>query len=269
MRKSIPALLFALVLFVSCSNKKSLENKVWKLVNVSSPSTAGLLNHKEGELSGAGGYSRFLRFYSDHTYTGKLATKFEYGKWAFTGDKLLMQSGDGSKAAFNISKLTDEVMIMSYDDSQQALEEKLELHFEAKPVIENKDDDAYSLKNNRWQIKAKEHETDAQILERVKGHILCQLLYIEKAIENKEETISIGQFASPIKFYGNGLGLKPMTDVPDEWKQTFYDSTDMEKGYDYLQKGFQTRISVPDTKNRFLMYKGIFQQLYLNLKNIK
>lgn len=268
MIKSIVAFLFTLVLFVSCSNKQALENKVWKLVNIHSGSTAAFLNHMEGELSNPGGYSRFLRFYSDGTYTGKLTSTFDHGTWTESGDALTLTSNDRSVMKFNITKLTDEALVVNID-KLQVLGEKLDLQFEAKPVIKDKDDDAYSLKNNRWQIKAKQNETDVQILERVKGHILCQLLYIEKAIENKEESISIGQFASPVKFYGNGLGLKPLTDVPDEWKQTFFDSTDMEKGYGYLEKGFQARISVPDTKNRFLMYKGIFEQLYLNLKKIK
>jgi hypothetical protein len=268
MKKAIPALLFVLILFSACSNKQALENKVWKLVNVNSASTAAFLNHMEGELSGRGGYSRFLRFYKDGTYTGKLATSFDYGTWTVSGKELTLKSNDHSVLKFTINKINEEVLILNIDKLQQ-LGEKLDFQFEAKPVIKDKADDAYSLQNNSWQIKAKQKETDAQLLERVKGHVLCQLLYIQKAIENKEETISIAQFASPIKFYGNGLGLKPLEDVSDEWKQTFFDTGDMNKAYHFFEQGFQARISVPDSKNRFIMYKGIFEQLYLNLRKIK
>jgi hypothetical protein len=262
MKKSLPAFVVIMLLFASCSNKQGLENKVWKLVNVNSGSTAAFLNHM-GDMAN-NNYNQFMRFYSDGTYTDKIDDAFDYGTWSVSGHKLTMHTHDNSLMKFTISKLSGEVLILNIDKLQQ-MGEKLEFQFEAKPAINNKDDDAYSLQNNKWQIKASRKESDVEILNRVKGHVLCQLLYIEKAIENNEETISIGQFASPIKFYGNGLGLRPLNDVPDEWKKTFFDEEDLNKAYGFLEKGFQIRISVPDSKNRFLMYKGIFQQLYVNL----
>src|SRR5581483_943536 len=94
MKQILTTLVLACSLLASCSNQQSLENKVWKLVNVNSSSTAAFLNHMEGELSNAGGYSRFLRFYNDGTYTAKLGETFDYGTWEASGKTLTMHSHD-------------------------------------------------------------------------------------------------------------------------------------------------------------------------------
>jgi hypothetical protein len=88
------------------------------------------------------------------------------------------------------------------------------------------------------------------------------LLYIQKAIDLKEASLSTTEFVSPLEFYGNGIGLKPEAKVPGDWTRLFYDSADAERGYEALKNGFRAQMDLPNTQNTFLLYKAILGQLY-------
>jgi hypothetical protein len=129
-------------------------------------------------------------------------------------------------------------------------------------VEEDTASDAFSLENNRWEIPATHREVDEEILVRVKGHLRCQLLYVQKAIDKGEETMSTTEFVSPLAFYGNAIALRPKAEVPADWTRLFYDSADASIGYIALKNAFKSYIHVPETKNTFLLYKSILEQLY-------
>ena len=247
-------LLFCTLLFSSCLLKPKLSGKVWSLTDVTTPATDKLYEDLGMAHPNLGGLGSFLRFYGDGTYTGKVMTGFRYGKWSIGDGDLVLTMGDTSKLRCKIVSLKNNELILRLRDA--------DLHYEPGPVVEDKAADAFSLENNRWEIPARVPESDAQILARVRGHLRCELQYIQNAIDLKEESLSMSEFVTPLAFYGNGIGLKPKAQIPGDWTRLFHDSADAKRGYQALHAAFQSDVAIPNTQNTFLLYKGILEQLY-------
>jgi hypothetical protein len=258
--KILPFLISA-TLFSSCLLKPKLTGKVWNLVDVSTPATATLYKELGEQSPSLGGLGSFLRFYDNGTYTGKLMTGFHYGYWSQEDGVLSLTIGDTAKLRYKVvSQKGDNLVLHMIGGGDKTFD--ADLRYESGPVEEDTAIDAFSLENNRWEIPAKHREPDAEILARVKSHLHCQLLYIQKAIDKGEESLSTTEFVSPLTFYGNGIALSPEAQVPGDWTRLFYDSADASRAYTALKNGFRSSIQVPDTKNTFLLYKSLLEQLY-------
>lgn len=241
--KTVACFLLLPILFSSCLLKPKLTGKVWNLVDATSPA-----NVEPGS---------FIRFYDDGTYTGKLMTGFRSGKWSLKGDVLTLGMGDNDAMMCTVTSLRGDALILRVDNSRL----NADLRFEPAPATSDALTDPFSLPNNRWEIPARHREPDTAILARVRGHLRCELLYVQQAIDNKAESMSTTEFVTPLGFYGNGITLKSEAKVPAGWTRLFFDSADAHRGYEALQNAFRADIAVPSTQNVFLLYKGILSQL--------
>ncbi|HTJ13248.1 MAG TPA: lipocalin family protein [Dinghuibacter sp.] len=244
--------LLCLALLSSCLLKPKLTGKVWNLVDVTSPSGP----HFDTTYLGS-----FIRFYDNGTYTGKLDRRFGAGRWALNGNILTLHRWENDAQVYKVTSLGPGELVIHPDDPRTAVD----FRFEPGPAREDSLTDPFSLVNNKWEIPALHPEPDSAILARVRGHLRCELLYIELAIDSKAESVSTTEFISPLGFYGNGITLKPEARVPDGWTRLFYDSAGAHRGYEALRNAFRANIAVPNTQNTFLLYKGILSQLYDNV----
>ncbi|WP_133997321.1 lipocalin-like domain-containing protein [Dinghuibacter silviterrae] len=252
-----------LVLLTSCSLKPRLTGKVWSLVDVSTP-RIGKTNEGLPMTPPLEDMGSFFRFYDNGSFTAKIQTLFRYGKWNLDKNKLTLVAEDGTTFRYKVvSFWRSDLVLFITSGVDHPMD--VNLHYEAGPVIDDTAQDAFSLQNNLWEIPARQKEPDALILARVRNHLKCQLLYIQKAIDKKEEYLSVTEFTSPLAFYGNGMALKPLSRVPAEWTNLFYDSADASRAYEALKNGFSADMKLPSTNNAFFVYKSILEQLYVKV----
>ncbi len=139
------------------------------------------------------------------------------------------------------------------------------------------EEDPFYSTNNTWRIKPSHKETTAQIQERLANY-LKHLVYILKASKERKASIVSFEFSQGIvKIYSGGIGINPQSDVPNSWKDTYYNYADALVAYNmfktYLQtspsyKGAGTGNWIEDDYNILVgMYGDIKQGKYTSTKN--
>ena len=105
-------------------------------------------------------------------------------------------------------------------------------------------------------------ESSAEIKLRLVNHCRFWKNYFTWALDNNLNTIDVRSTPTPIKIYGNGFAIKDFNDLPLNWKNYFFDSTDCKLANDMLKDVFtHNDIAWAHTDNKFKMFIGAFEQL--------
>jgi hypothetical protein len=238
-------LLLAAVALLSCESQQEKLARLWFFThqttvagkrNVRFPATSFLLLQKDG---------RFTRDFGD----------FQHGTWKFADEKLMLDSDN---------RLVSEYAAVS-DGTNLRLTapDGMEGYFEAQPVKAGKEEaNPFALSNSKWRIKANQKESDAELIERLKNHLVFWEAYFTWAYENELNSIDVRSLPTPIKMYSNGFKVKPPEDLRKNWIKLFYDSSDCLRASDLLEQHIKrTSITFPRTDHKFKMFVGVFQQL--------
>ena len=125
----------------------------------------------------------------------------------------------------------------------------------------------FAVNNNKWRMAPGHKETDEELKQRLINHLQFWQLYFEWALDNDVSILDVRSMASPVKLYGNGIGIRRSYEVPAAWRSYFYDSTDSEKARDMLKEVFRKNdIKWPETQNNFELFLSAFQQIEYHLK---
>ncbi|MEO5594772.1 MAG: hypothetical protein ABIR15_06485 [Chitinophagaceae bacterium] len=241
----------ALLLFAACRQPVNPSGKLWFYTH-----STGNKELPDSSLTPA----NFIDLEKDGSYTSDFG-HFDYGKWVYSKNEILLISYQHSKSVLPVSYLTEKEMQMGpakgpFDN------------FESQPVsFATTAENPFSKENNAWRMKAAGKETDMLIKNRLLNHFKFWELYFTWAFNDKIQYIDVRSTPTPVKIYGNGFGLKPYNELPAAWKIYFYDEEDCRKANEKIKYLFDNNsIAWPHTENKYKMFISAFQQLQQKLK---
>jgi hypothetical protein len=242
-KKEMLVCFFSLVIFSSCRNGNPGISKLW-FYTYSSDSSVDKNN-----LTPA----NFLELSPGGLFTSDLG-KFKSGHWSLKGRQLFLRADDGTVNILFINELKSDEMQIRANQANAA-------HFDALPVPKMSED-PFSKANNLWRICAKSKETDNQIRTRLRNHCNYWVNYFIWALDNELTTVDVRSTPTPIKIYGNGFSIKKFKDLPESWKEYFYDSADCARGNAMLEDLVRAHtIAWAHTDNKYKMFISAFQQM--------
>ncbi|HTE10786.1 MAG TPA: hypothetical protein VK645_07445 [Chitinophagaceae bacterium] len=241
----------ALFLFTACQHLVNPSGKLWFYTH-----STGTKELPDSSLTPAS----FIDLEKDGSYTSDFG-HFDYGKWVYSKNEILLISYQHNKSVLPVSYLTDKEM-------QTGPAKGPFDNFESQPVsfasgVEN----PFSKENNGWRVKADAKETDSQIKNRLLNHFKFWELYFTWAFNDNIQYIDVRSTPTLLKIYGNGFALKPFDQLPAAWKLYFYDEEDCRKANEKIKYMFDNNaVAWPHTENKYKMFISAFQQLQQKLK---
>ena len=206
----------------------------------------------------------FICLQPDNHYTLDFG-KFEYGKWERNRDTLILNSSSGEQKIFFITYKMGNALKLN-------MQRGVVCDFEAQQYSFSKNTaQPFSLQDNQWRLHATHKETPAEIKMRLINHCQFWKDYFLWATDNNIAAVDVRATPSPVTIYGNGFALKEYYDLPDAWKNYFYDSSDCKLADSLLTNVFMhNTIAWPHTDSKYKMYIGAFEQLeqFLNNKDV-
>ncbi len=250
--RNITSVIIILSIFVNaCTQNKTPGGKLWFYTH-----STGNKDVLDTSITPAS----FIDLQKDGTYTSDLG-HFESGKWIYSNNQLFFTSNQNKKYSIPVIYLTAKEM--QTGQSKGPLD-----NFESQPFsIAQPATNPFSEENNKWRIKAREKETDAQIKSRLLNHFRFWELYFTWALNDNVQYIDVRSTPTPIKIYGNGFGLKPFEQLPSAWVNYFFDEEDCQKSNNKIKQLFDDNsIAWPHTENKYKMFISAFQQMQQKLR---
>lgn len=253
--KKLIAYALCLVYFSSCQNIlfKS-DNSLW------------FYTYSSGEIPSEFSLTpaSFLYLNSNKTYTRDFG-EFEYGKWAKHGDTLTLHSVSGKISNYVVNYESSKDLKLRITQNEESDFSGAASNFSSESA------NPFSLQNNKWRIHAIQKETPSEIKVRLINHCAFWKNYFLWALDNKVDYIDVRSTPTLIKIYGNGFTLKEFDDLPETWKNYFYDSADCKLANKIIENIFTTEnIAWANTDNKYKMFAGAFEQLetFIQKENI-
>jgi hypothetical protein len=204
--------------------------------------------------------ANFINLEKDGSYTRDFG-HYDYGRWTIKENKLTLINYKNEETVFTVNSLSRNEMQLTVDGIRAD-------NFANQPdFFKSESDNPFSKQNNEWRIPALKKESDTEIKNRLLNHLLFWEKYFTWAFKNNIETIDVRSTPTLIKIYGNGFGLKPLYDLPKEWRSFFYDEEDLKKATDMIEYIFdKDNIAWAHTDNKYEMFISAFQQMEDKLK---
>ncbi|HLX92482.1 MAG TPA: hypothetical protein VKR32_12415 [Puia sp.] len=199
--------------------------------------------------------ANFITLHADGSYTRDLGI-FDYGKWKFNGAAIVFISHTGKVSIYR--------MRYGWPDQLALLSTRGKLaDFTGQPSsFSSPNDDPFILANNQWRIPAIHKETDREIANRLINHFHFWEMYFSWGLKDNVELLDVRNTPTLLTIYGNGVVLKSFKQLPDEWKNYFFDEGDCRKANDMIDHIFDIhKVQIHSHSNRFELYISIFQQL--------
>jgi hypothetical protein len=245
----ILTLIFVTIVLAGCQSPQQKISKIW------------LYTHYSGNVEQAGfSPTSFLLLKPDGSYTKDFG-HFESGKWNLEKDKLVLYKN--KQQAESYKAVTDGKILQLTQDNKELV------NFESAPIkMESDNENPFSLNNNKWRLMATSKENDEQLKARLINHCKFWEVYFTWALNNNLSTIDVRSTASPIKIYGNGFTIKPVSDLPKAWVNIFNSNEDCTRANQIMENVVKKNsIAWAQTDNKYKMFIGAFQQLQRHLKN--
>jgi hypothetical protein len=248
--------LFSAILILSqlsCSPKKDELGQLWFYTHTSPGSDD---DEQPGNITPAS----FLDLQPDGKYTRDFG-EFDHGDWEKKDSILILKNAKGKIFAFPIRDLyRNELQLVSGRATV--------LNFEGQQRdFSSKDQNPFSMPNNKWRIPATQKETEIEIKQRLKNHFRFNELYFQWALDNEFQSIDVRSTPSLLTIYGNGFALKDTAELPAAWRSYFYDEEDCNRANEITKEIFDKNdISWVRTDNKFKMFVSAFQQLQQQVK---
>jgi hypothetical protein len=239
-----------LFLSMSCQQPVNPSGKIWFYTH-----STGSRELSDTLLTPAS----FITLEENGSYSCDLG-HFDYGKWAYSNNQLILTGYNKSKSILLVNYLTGNEM--------QVGEAKGPFNnFESQPLsFSSAAENPFSKENNLWRIPASAKETDAELKNRLRNHFRFWELYFTWALNNGVQSIDVRSTPTPIKIYGNGFTLKSIQQLPALWKEYFYNQEDCQAANEKIKYIFDNNgIAWPHTENKYKMFISAFQQLQQKL----
>ena len=243
--------------FVSCMAKKDPLVKAW-IYNDSQDKDEQLQNIYTygGTMEYGLTAANFIDLQPDSTYTSYLSY-FDEGKWYFKNNTLILVNHSRQIIELRVDKVDDKELICT-----NKMKKKVYRFSAAPNHFTSASQNPFSVENNRWRIKARHQESEAELRARLKNHFSFWEKYFAWGLNENIEYLDVRNTPSLLKLYGNGFELQYYEYLYPEWKNIFYDSTDCRVAYENMYyKMYEKSVKWPDSKNRFERFVSAFRQL--------
>lgn len=213
---------------------------------------------------------RSLCFSTKGTFLKNPRNAFDYGNWIYDNAAktiTLSNTVDKSKDVYKIAKVVyDELILVNV-----GIHSKTNLKFIAPGKrYENANDEPYYLENNRWRIKPRSKESDAEIHQRLKENIYFFILFYKSALAKGDRAVSFWGLPSCFKWYGGGIYLKKKDELKDNWISCFYDEEQAMQAYALADKLLSQKFNWPKgEKNWLKLNLAVVEMMYKKMDEIK
>jgi len=156
---------FLVFLFISCQEKKDPLVKAW-IYNDSQDQKEQLANIQQygGTMEYGLTAANFIDLQPDGSYTSYISF-FDQGKWFFKNKNLILVNRQKQILELAVQKLDDKEMVCTNKMKRKVY------RFTGMPnQFTSASQNPFSAINNRWRIKAKHKESDAELRARLKNH---------------------------------------------------------------------------------------------------
>lgn len=251
MKKHSPLFLILICLLLSCGKGQ--------------PNLTGLWFFTYGDMTKQTGTDAitpesFIYFEKGGAYTSNIGG-FESGKWEWKKDQLTLTGGKDKTTIYSVQDAAAKTLVLGLENGLKIELEKQKADFTSPAV------NPFSADNNQWRMKAAKKETAEEIKSRVINHFRFHELYFKWGLESGLNSLDVRSTPSLIKIYGNGFELTTYENLPQGWKDLFFDEEDCHKATDIVKYVFDKYdIAWSKTDNKFKMFISAFQQLQQQLK---
>ena len=248
----LPSLAFTFVLLLSCRTQTESLNKTWFFAYYSGSGGSASPNPSLTP-------ENFIDLQKNGSYTSYLSG-FDYGTWKKDEKGIQLVNHKADKKFLKIIFFKEGELVL---DLSEILNNKSHHVFTGIPNNKIKEaNNPFSKQNNQWRIRPSVPENSEQINKRLVNHFRYWEKYFQWAVDNNLNTVGVGSVNSPIKIYGNGFALIPYNELPEAWKNNFFDEGDCITAWQKLKTMMDTKNVVwPKTDNRFKFFIAGFQQL--------
>jgi hypothetical protein len=198
----------------------------------------------------------FLNLRSDGKFTSYFSA-FDYGEWKMQDSILVLTNHNKGKLLLDVKQLDAKKMVCVNKDNRKLYP------FNGFPnEMTSDEENAFSISNNLWRVKANHKETDEELRLRLKNHFRWWEKYFAWALKNKMEVVDIRSTASVLEMYANGFELRYYDEQFPEWRNIFYDTANCWRAYEIVYyMMYKKNVNWPKTENRFEGFVSAFTQL--------
>jgi hypothetical protein len=209
-----------------------------------------------------------IMLYRDSSVMFNPRNGMKMGKWRLgqSDNKLMLvlDFSDHSSREYVILQKRSDKLSLAWKEGDKRYGMRLSSDAKAHANMLN---DPFHPFNNQWRIHPDKVETDAQIIDRMKGCVRFYALYFRDHIMRKRSEINFAGLPSCFIWYRRGIGLTEVDDLSTAWKRCFFSAQQAIKGRNIIKELFRKYdFDWPKgTPNWFYETHSVLEQIYHKL----
>jgi len=190
-------------------------------------------------------YRSFLSLHNKDRFVLALDDILLFGKYRFNGDRLELTDEKKGSIALDIVKVKKDFIQLRGDFSQfnsarVPTTERLYLNFALDKTPIRETPSKFDSQVNLWRNAPVRAESEKEVKARALNFVDYSIAYFQHiSSSGTHHDYRMDGVESPIIYAENGIVLKAWTDVPESWKELFYNEQDALIAYRYLFDGFK------------------------------
>lgn len=190
-------------------------------------------------------YRSFLSLHDKDKFVMAIDDILLFGKYRFDGDRLELTDEKKGSLALDIVKVKNDFVQLRGDFSQFSsarvpTSEKLYINFALDKTPIRETPSKFDSQVNLWRNAPVKSESEKEIKARALNFVDYSIAYFQHiSSSGTHHDYRMDGVESPIIYAENGIVLKAWADVPDSWKELFYNEQNALVAYQYLFDGFK------------------------------
>ncbi|MGJ1264540.1 hypothetical protein [Sphingobacterium spiritivorum] len=187
----------------------------------------------------------FLALNKDKTFVLAIEDVLMHGNYELVKNKVKLKDRDGSELILEIKEQRpDCIQLLGVFDeiSSRAISanERLYFNFTLDSTKSVETDSKFSYEVNTWRIAPMDSESDAEIKTRLLNNLDYVCAYVQHVLNSGVyHGYKMDGIPTPLRYLENGIVLREWDDVPQSWKDIFYDESDAYRAYEMMYETFK------------------------------
>ncbi|MBC8109787.1 MAG: hypothetical protein H7Y04_01865 [Verrucomicrobia bacterium] len=275
-KKTVIFLIFVLFGFLhGCTGKdtKAELSREWKVSKVSiedlPDNASGAMVAKVQTLQQLFG-DAYLKLYPNGDCVIVHDQNYQLGSWNYDYKKRLLSfRGKNREEEFSMTLHEKEdgyVKFKAFTVENKDSVNYISMLWMPEQKYEYENQDMLAKERNMWRIKPSQKQSKAQITQKLVAHLTFMIDYFQ-FLDNKKQGYFEPKFLqSPFQFYSHGLGVANKYNLPDFWKETYYDQENAEMALDLFAEALGSVGEFPSGKNFTEEYKKVMERMKIYLE---
>jgi len=190
-------------------------------------------------------YRSFLSLQDKDKFVMAIDDILLFGKYRFNGDRLELNDEKKGSLALDIVKVKGDFVQLRGDFSQFSsahvpTSERLYINFALDKTPIRETPSKFDSQVNLWRNAPVKSESEKEIKTRTLNFVDYSIAYFQHiSSSGTHHDYRLDGVESPIIYAENGIVLKKWEDVPESWKELFYNEQNALVAYQYLFDGFK------------------------------